>query len=101
MTGKHNGIVERLRDQILGLISVHCAACRCSLAASQVAKFVPELQQFSRTVSNIFHYFSDSALRTNKLTEIQTLLDMTAEKYSGIHSVGWLSLDRVVSVSQG
>lgn len=32
-TGKHNGIVKRLRDKILCLIGMHCAAFRCSLTA--------------------------------------------------------------------
>jgi len=98
MTGRHNGVVKRLRDEIPELIGVHCAAHRCSLAASQAAKFVPELQSYARTVSNIFYYFSNSALRSNKLREIQSLLNMPTLKYAEIHSVRWLSLDSAVRV---
>ena len=98
MTGKHNGVVKRLRDEVPELIGVHCAAHRCSLAASQAAKFVPELQSYSRTVTSIFYYFSNSALRCNKLREIQSLLDMPTLKYAEIHSVRWLSLEQAVRV---
>lgn len=98
MTGRHNGVVKRLRDEIPELIGVYCAAHGCSLAASQAEKFVPELQSYARTVSNIFYYFSNSALRSNKLREIQSLLNMPTLKYAEIHSVRWSSLDSAVRV---
>lgn len=87
-----------MRDEIPKFIGVHCAAHRCSLAASQAAKFVPELQSYARTVSNIFYYFSNSALGSNKLREIQSLLNMPTLKYAEIHSVRGSSLDSAVRV---
>lgn len=59
---------------------------------------IPELEAYSRTVTNIFYYFSNSALRSNKLVEIQTLLQLPSLKFANIHSVRWLSLPNAVEV---
>ena len=80
------------------LIGVHCAAHRCALATSQAAKAIPKFESYARTVSSIFHYYSNSALRANKLREIQKLLNLPKLKYAEVHSVRWLSLDRAVKV---
>lgn len=98
MTGKNNGVVKKLKEFAPSLIGVHCAAHRCSLATSQATKSIPELEAYSRTVTNIFYYFSNSALRSNKLVEIQTLLQLPSLKFANIHSVRWLSLQNAVEV---
>ena len=98
MTGRKTGVVVRLREHVPNLIGTHCAAHRCALATSQAAKYIPEIAQYSRTVGNVFYYFSASALRSNKLREIQTILDLPELKYAEVHSVRWLSLDRAVRV---
>ncbi|KAK3084326.1 hypothetical protein FSP39_011612 [Pinctada imbricata] len=98
MTGRKNGVVQRLREQVPYLVGIHCAAHRCALAASQAAKRIPLLRQYSDTVSNIFFYFSGSALRSNKLREIQLLLNLPTLKYAQVHSVRRLSLQQAVEV---
>ena len=98
MTGRKTGVVVRLREHIPNLIGTHCAAPRCALATSQAAKFITEIAQYSRTVGNVFYFFSASALRSNKLQEIQTILDLPELKYAEVHSVRCLSLDRAVRV---
>jgi hypothetical protein len=98
MTGRHNGVVVRLREHSPALVGVHCAAHRCALASSQAAKQIPELADYSRTVTSIFRYFSNSALRANKLREIQHLMNLPQLKYADIHSVRWLSLQAAVEV---
>ena len=75
MTGKHNGVVKKFQNKIPQIIGVHCSSHRCAVATSQAAQFVPDIKQYSRTLSNIFHYFSGSAQRCNKLRKIQLLLD--------------------------
>ena len=98
MTGKKSGVVVRLREHNPSLIGIHCAAHRCSLAASQAAKQIPQLNEYSRTLDHIFNYFSGSALRANKLREIQLLLELPTLKYAQVHSVHWLSLEKAVEV---
>ncbi|XP_053373826.1 zinc finger protein 862-like [Mercenaria mercenaria] len=98
MTGRRNGVVKQLRDKCPSLVGVHCAAHRCALAASQATKNIQEMEWYSRTVSNVFRFFSNSALRENKLREIQELLELPQLKYADIHSVRWLSLENAVSI---
>ena len=98
MTGRKNGVVVRLKEHSPCLVGIHCAAHRCALAASQAAKSIKPLREYSNTVSNIFFYFSGSALRSNKLREIQMLLNLPTLKFAQIHSVRWLSLQRAVEV---
>ena len=68
------------------LIGIHCAAHRCALVTSQAAKAIPEFESYTRTVSSIFHYYSNSALRANKLREIQKLLNLPELKYAEVHT---------------
>jgi hypothetical protein len=98
MTGRHAGVVVKLREHSPALVGVHCAAHRCALAASQAAKSIPEIQSYSRTISNIFFYYTSSALRSNRLKEIQKLLELPELKYAEVHSVRWLSLQKAVEV---
>ena len=98
MTGCRNGVVKQLRDKCPSLIGVHCAAHRCALAASQATKNISEMEWYSRTVTNVFRFFSSSALRENKLREIQTLLQQPQLKYVDIHSVRWLSMESAVCI---
>ena len=69
MTGEKYGVVKRRRDTCPSLVGVHCAAHRCALSASQTANAVPEFADFSRNVTNVFRYFDNSSLRSNKLRE--------------------------------
>ena len=80
------------------LIGVHCAAHRCALATSQASNSIPELAAFSRNVTNVFYYFSNSTLRSNKLADIQSIMQLPALKFANIHSVRWLSLQHAVEV---
>ena len=98
MTGRKNGVVVKLKQHSPNLIGVHCAAHRCALATSQAANSIDEIKAYARTVSNVFYYFSNSALRQNKLHEIQQLLELPELKYAEVHSVRWPSLDRVVQI---
>ena len=98
MTGCRNGVVKQLREKCPSLIGVHCAAHRCALAASQATKDISEMEWYSRTVTNVFRFFSNSALRENKLREIQTLLQQPQLKYVDVHSVRWLSMESAVCI---
>ena len=98
MTGRKNGVIKRLQDQCPSLVGVHCAAHRCALAASQATKDIPEMEWYSRVVTNVFRFFSNSALRENKLRDIQELLEQPQLKYADIHSVRWLSMENAVCI---
>ncbi|XP_060572444.1 zinc finger protein 862-like [Ruditapes philippinarum] len=96
MTGRTGGVVTLLRKHTPSLVGVHCAAHRTALATSQAAKDIPEINNYARTVSNVFRYFSNSALRSNRLRDIQSVLNLPELKFSEVHSVRWLSLEYAV-----
>ncbi|MEW8546312.1 MAG: hypothetical protein AB2693_22575 [Candidatus Thiodiazotropha sp.] len=56
------------------------------------------MEWYSRVISNIFRHFNNSALRENKLREIQNLLEQPQLKYTDIHSVHWLSMENAVNI---
>ncbi|XP_052249683.1 zinc finger protein 862-like [Dreissena polymorpha] len=98
MTGRTGGVVKLLQEHSPSLIGVHCAAHREALATSQAAKHIPDMNEYSRTIMNIFKYFKNSALRSNRLRTIQILLMLPELKYAEVHSVRWLSMEHAVQV---
>jgi len=87
ITGQRSGVVVRRREHVPTLIGVHCAAHRSALTTSQAVKAIPEFHSYSRPVSSIFHYYSNSALRAYKLCEIQKLLNLPELKYAKVHLI--------------
>ncbi|WAR31456.1 ZN862-like protein [Mya arenaria] len=98
MAGKMGGVVKLLQGHSPSLIGVHCAAHRTTLATSQAAKLVQHMEEFARTIASTFRYFNNSALGSNRLCAIQSLLDMPELKFAEVHSVRWLSLEHAVQV---
>ncbi|XP_060589612.1 zinc finger protein 862-like [Ruditapes philippinarum] len=97
MTGRKNGVVVKLKEHSPSLVGAHCAAHRTALATSQAAKYVHEMDEYSRTVSSVFRYFSNSSLRSNRLRAIQSVLNLPELKFSEVHSVRWLSMENAVT----
>jgi len=87
MTGKTGDVVKLLQGHSASLIGVHNAAHRTALATSQAAKLVPHMAEYARTIAIIFRYFNNSALRSNRLRAIQSLLNLPELKLAEVHSV--------------
>ena len=62
MTGKKGGVVAMLHQHSPALVGVHCVAHRIALATPHAARDIPELNCYSRTISNVFRYFHNSVL---------------------------------------
>ncbi|XP_077863952.1 zinc finger protein 862-like [Saccoglossus kowalevskii] len=73
------------------IISIHCIAHRLALCTSQAAKSVTYLQKYSQILTDIYYYFSRSAVRTESVKEIQLILDDPLLKYKEVHDVHWFS----------
>ncbi|KAH3880907.1 hypothetical protein DPMN_004829 [Dreissena polymorpha] len=54
------------------------------------------MHQYSRTVSKIFRYSSNTALRSNRLWEIQSILNLPELKFAQVLSVRRLSMEAAV-----
>lgn len=58
------------------LIHTHCVAHRLALCSVQAAKSVKLFDEYQTLLTNIFNFYSNSAVRYNKLREIQSVLEM-------------------------
>lgn len=96
MTGKTGGVVALLRAYSPNIVGVHCVAHRTALATSQAARDIPDMNSYSRTLSSVFRYFHNSALRSNRLREIQSVLHLPELKFTELNSVRWLSMEGAV-----
>lgn len=93
MTGSKNGFVAMVKKQESPfVIGVHCMAHRLALCTSQAADRVPFLKGYNQILSDIFYHFKRSALRREKVKEIQSVLQEPQLQYKEIHSVRWFSM---------
>ncbi len=99
MTGCRKGVVQKLREDYNSeLVGVHCTAHRLSLCGSDEARSVEQVKKFQQNLKAIFVFFSCSAVRSNKLHELQRQLDEQQLKFTQPHTVRWLSVHSAVSV---
>ncbi|KAF7219382.1 zinc finger protein 862-like [Nothobranchius furzeri] len=99
MTGCRQGVIKKLRELYNpDLVGIHCTAHRLALAASDAANSVPQVKRFQQDLRSIFIFFSNSAVRSNKLHELQKQLDEPQLKFTQPHAVRWLSIHNAVSV---
>ena len=93
MTGTKAGFVSLIRNKESPfVIGVHCMAHRLALCSSQAAEKVTYLKDYQKILSDIFYHFKRSALRREKIKEIQKVLDKPQLQYKEIHSVRWFSM---------
>ncbi|XP_072542830.1 zinc finger protein 862-like [Salminus brasiliensis] len=99
MTGCRQGVVKKLREEFNSdLVGVHCTAHRLALVASDAARSVQQVKKFQQDLRSIFVFFSNSAVRSNRLHELQKQLDEPQLKFTQPHTVRWLSVHSAVSV---
>ena len=96
MTGVRNGVGVQLKQVYPLLVHVHCMAHRLALAVSQAAGEIPQLKAYQLDINNIYQHYQYSAVRYNKLREIQQVVDETPVALKQPHTVRWLSLDHAV-----
>ena len=101
MTGKHNGVGARLRENSSPyLIQIHCAAHRLALAAADACRFVSYFDEFQRLLKQVYFYYSTSAVRYEGLRELQRVLEdnptLKTISLKEPASFRWLSLHQAV-----
>ena len=87
MVGIINGVSMKLKQINAAMI----------LAVSQATEGIPYFTNFKASVKALFNFFRYSAVRYNRLREIQDLLNEPQVCISEWHSVRWLSLEKAVS----
>lgn len=91
MTGKKKGVAARLKQINPNIVTIHCAAHRLALAAFHAAKSCDSLMDFQRTITQIYNFFEYSAVRYERVRELQAALKVETKKFKKPTSVRWLS----------
>ena len=94
MVGRLNGVATKLRELNPTMVCIHCARHRLTHAVSQATDGIARYKTIVKSLFNFFHY---SAVRYNRLQEIQDLFNDRQVRISEWHSVRWLSLQKVVA----
>ena len=74
MLSDKNGLAGRMKNDNPMMLSAGCIAHRLALCTSQAADKVSYLKEYQETLTSIFQHFKKSAVRSQKLKEIQDLL---------------------------
>ena len=98
MVGCRNGLGMKLKEKNKMLSQVHCVAHRLNLAASQASKDIHYMQDYHRYIQILYHFFSDSQARYDKLRDLQVLLHGEKAQVPESTSVRWLSIESAVKM---
>ena len=85
------------RYRVPFLVAHHCIAHHLALACGQLANEISYHQRFKSVLDQIYHFYSNSAVRTAGLRSIQEVLDDPQLKLTQAKDVRWLSHERAVS----
>ena len=95
MTGVHNGMGARFKRRQPVLTSIHCVCHRLALAAARAGNDVPYIcNKFKPTLSQLFYFYHNSAVRMSGLQEIEKLLESPELKLKKPADTSWLSHDK-------
>jgi hypothetical protein len=97
MCGRRSGVAARLKEMVPWMLSYHCANHRTALAAAHASDAVPSVKKAKEALGHVYRYFSNSAVRTENLKEIQRVLDMPIVKLQEAKDVRWLSHHQAVT----
>ena len=73
MIGCHTGVSTLFQRQNSNLLSINCICHRLALASSQAAAEITYVKKFREILSNLFYFYSNSAVRSSGLKEMQSL----------------------------
>ena len=78
------------------MVHTHCGARRLALCTTQAAKSAKLLGEYQTLLTNFFNFYSNSAVRYNKLSEIHSILQLKSVTLRVAASNRWLSLHNAV-----
>lgn len=96
MMGRHNGVGVRLKSVAPFMVHTHCVAHRLALCSAQAAKSIKLFDEYQTLLTNIFNFYSNSAVRYNKLREIQNIIELKPVTLKAAAPTRWLSLHNAV-----
>lgn len=98
MLGRLNGVGAQLTRLNPYLVQVHCVAHKLALCLSNAAQTIRPISNYKDLILAVYNYFSNSAVRYNKLRDMeQTLGDPELQLREPIYT-RWLSLHASVEI---
>lgn len=97
-SGSHSGVQALLKLENPNLSYIHCRAHLLQLVILHASKNRPIIKKCVSLCNRIYHYFSNSALRTRELNEMQTVCDGFSNKLVAQCQTRWLSCEQSISI---
>ena len=97
MTGKHNGVGAKLKNDVGHVFAIHCVAHRLALATSSAAEKVDYISGYAGTLQSLHNYVNHSSLRKEELHVWQETYDEPVLTLKRPCATRWLSLSNSVA----
>ncbi|MCO5592440.1 hypothetical protein L7F22_046442 [Adiantum nelumboides] len=97
MTGKHQGVVARLRRSFPSLLGIHCIAHREALAVKDATNQFPEMEFMDNLAGKIYSWLGKSGNRHAEFSELLREFQLHDVKILQLHNVRWLSRGLVMA----
>lgn len=98
MISDKKGLAGKMKEDNPMLVSSGCIAHKLALCTSQAANTVPYMKEYQEILTSLFYHFKKSAVRSQKLTAIQEILDEPKIKVKEVFEVRWLSFFNALEV---
>ena len=96
-TGAKTGVTTRLKEQIPGLVTVHCKDHRLALACRDSFKEVPLFKKTDKLLEDLYRYYKNSSVHTASLKEVQKSFEDAPINIKQAKHHRWLSHSQSVN----
>ncbi|MCO5569033.1 hypothetical protein L7F22_022739 [Adiantum nelumboides] len=96
MFGCHDGLVAKLRREVLHLISTHYIAHREALAILDATKCFPCLSYIDKIANKVYSWIHSSSLRHSGFQHLLKEMNVHVLEVLQIHDIRWLSCGKVM-----
>ncbi len=96
MTGRKTGLAGQFLRVNPHIENTRCSAHRVALVSEQAANSVPGMVAYRDTIVSLYYYFHKSAVRSDRMKEVQAILEEPVLRYREVHQVRWLSFYKAI-----
>ena len=100
MTGRIRGVGVLLKEHAKHMVQIHCMAHRLALVCVDAVKDNAYMQEYQTKLGQLYTYFSRSAIRCDKLEQIQEVLGDEKVRLKEPIAVRWLAMHNAVIAIQ-
>lgn len=98
MIGHKDGVASKLKRKNNKIISIHCHNHRLALATKDTFESINSLARMDETLTGLYKYYKNSAVRSSSLREIQNILSTAkGTKIKKAAHTRWLSHENALN----